>query len=143
MFANDGMKFQNGYYFTHYSSPANTVANTRLFCGQYSQAYTTPRLRTTDYGQITATTPYIFRYPVITNPASRYSPFSYKMRLLSYGNNVHYPTVMGYYEYNGLLLTNTGTVSDVNLYHSISNAVVQSTMTLDITFNSYNPANGA
>lgn len=143
MFSNDGMTFQNGYYFSHFSSPAVTNANTRLFCGQYSSSYTTPRLRTTDYGQLSAGTSYIFRYPLITNPTSRYLPFIYKFRLLSYANNIHYPTVIGYYEYNGLVLTATGSTSNVNLYHSISNAIVQSTLTFGVIFNTYNPPNGA
>lgn len=102
LFTNDGMTFQNGAYFTHYSSPAITNANTRILCGQYSASYTPIKLRVTDYGQFTAGTSYYFRFPMIMNPSTYNIPFIYKIRLLSYANTNFYPTTIGYYEYNGL-----------------------------------------
>ena len=35
-YASDGMFFESGTYFSHYSDPAHSDASTRLLCGQYS-----------------------------------------------------------------------------------------------------------
>lgn len=138
------MTFQNGVYFTHFSSPAITNANTRIFCGQYSSSYTTPKLRITDYGQLTAGTSYYFRFPMITNPGTYNIPFIYKVRLLSYANSLHYPVQIGVYEYNGLQSTVVGnTYQTTQVRTSVSNAFVQNTLTLGAYYTSYNPPNGA
>ena len=144
LYSNDGMTFQNGVYFTHYSLPAVTNANTRIFCGQYSSSYTTPRLRVTDFGQFSAGTSYYFRFPMISNPGTYNIPFIYNIRLLSYANSNFYPTVMGAYEYNGLQSTNVGnTYQTTQVRTTVSNAVVQSSMGLSAYYVSYNPPNGA
>lgn len=96
------MFFQNGIYFTHYSSPHVANANTRILIGQYSYSYTQPKVRVTDYGAFSSGTSYYFRFPMIKNPSTYNIPFIYTIRLLSYASNTHYPVVMGFYEYNGL-----------------------------------------
>lgn len=71
-------------------------------CGQYGESYTPVKLRVTDYGQMTASNSYYFRFPMITNPSSDNTPFVYKLRLLHYETNKHYPIVMGEYTYKNL-----------------------------------------
>lgn len=138
------MTFQNGVYFTHYSSPAIGNANTRIFCGQYASSYTMPKLRVTDYGQFTAGTSYYFRFPMITNPGTYNIPFIYKVRLLSYANNNYYPTVIGTYEYNGLQSTVVGNVyQTVQVRTTVTTAIVQNTLGLSVYYTTYNPPNGA
>ena len=88
------MVFESGTYFSHYSEPANTDANTRLMCGQ-SSIEEPVKLTVTDYGQMSANTNYYFRFPLITNPPTTHHPLTYRVRLLSYAVNTHYPTVIG------------------------------------------------
>lgn len=138
------MTFQSGAYFTHYSSPSAINANTRLLCGQYSSSYTTTKLRVTDYDQFLAGSSYYFRFPMISNPGTVNTPFIYKVRLLSYANSNYYPTTVGYFEYNGLESTVTGnTYQTQQVRTSLTNAVVQTTLTLSIYYVSYSPPNGA
>lgn len=138
------MTFQTGTYFTHFSSPAVTNANTRIMCGQYSSSYAQPKLRVTDYGQFTAGTTYYFRFPMITNPSTYNIPFIYTIKLLSYANSIYYPTILGYYEYNGLESTVVGNSYQISyVYTSVTSGFVQNNLALSFTYNSYNIPNGA
>lgn len=138
------MLFQSGTYFTHYSSPAITNANTRIMCGQYGASYAQAKLRVTDYGQFTAGTSYYFRFPMITNPSTYNIPFVYTVRLLSYANTNYYPTTIGFYEYNGLQRTNVGnSYQTQSSQTTVSNAYVQNTLTLGVYYYFYYPPNGA
>ena len=118
VFSNDGMYFESGTYFSHYSSPAVSNANTRLLCGQYSESYSPVKLTVTDYGQMTANSAYYFRFPLITNPSSTYSPLLYKIRLLKYADSEHYPTVIGEYNYHSLQQVVSGSSSSQYTYTS-------------------------
>jgi hypothetical protein len=102
------MYFASGTYYSHYSSPAVTNANTRLKCGQYSESMAPIKLTTTDYGQMSAGSSYYFRYPLIRNPASTNSPLVYNFRLLRYESNQYYPTIVSSYSYENLENTQTG-----------------------------------
>ena len=144
MFSGDGMVFESGAYFSHYSSPAVTNANTRLLCGQYSESFTPVKLRVTDYGAMNADSTYYFRFPLISNPSSTGSPLVYKIRMLSYENSKYHPRVMGYYEYNNLEQTVSGGSGwqYIRLYED-NNDIVQNNLRLDITYNSYYPPSGS
>ena len=142
IYSNDGMTFESGTYFSHYSSPAVNNANTRLLCGQYSESYTPIKLTVTDYGQLSADSSYYFRFPLITNPSGTNTPLVYRLRLLSYANSEHYPVVVGEYKYNNLQQTVSGSSSWQYTYTSESNDDVQKSMSLSISYNYYNaPSN--
>lgn len=144
MFTTDGTYFASGTYFSHYSSQGSINANTRLKCGQYAESLTPIKLTTTDYGVVTAGGPYYIRYPLIQNPsAASYIPFLYKFRLLEYKNGVHYPNLIGYYEYEGLESTRNGNSYGETGSISASNAWVQSTMTLSYTWPNFNQGAGS
>lgn len=145
LYSNDGMTFQSGAYFTHYSSPSATNANTRLLCGQYTSSYTTTKLRVTDYDPFLAASPYYFRFPMISNPGTVNTPFIYKVRLLSYANSNYYATTVGYFEYHGFESTVTGnTYQTQQVRTSLTNAVVQTaTLALSFYYVTYSPPNGA
>ena len=140
----DGVDMESGIYYSHYSEPAVSNANTRVFCGQYSESYAPIYLRVTDYGQMTAGTSYYFRFPLIKNPSATNSPLNYKLRLLRYDNADHQATIVGEYQHLNLGQTVAG-----NSYQtqscglSASNNVVQSTMSLSFYYNSYNAPNNA
>ena len=143
IFSSDGVDFESGAYFSHYSEPAVSNANTRVLCGQYSESYAPVKLTVTDYGQMSANSNYYFRFPLITNPSGTNTPLLYKVRLLSYANSQYYPVVMGEYEYHNIQQTVSGSSSWQYIYTSESNDDVQKTMSLSITYNYYYPPNGA
>ena len=118
IYSNDGMDFESGVYFSHYSSPSVANANTRLHCGQYSESYTPIKLTVTDYGQMSANSNYYFRFPLIKNPSGTNNPLTYKVRLLHYGNSEYYPIVMNEYNYYGLQRTVSGSSSWQYIYTS-------------------------
>jgi hypothetical protein len=142
LFSSDGMTFESGTYFSHYSSPAVSDSNTRLFCGQYSESYAPVKLRVTDYGTMSNSNNYYFRFPLIQNPGSSNTPLIYRVRLLRYNNNEHYPTIISEYEYHNLQQIVTGSSSSQYVYLSTSNEYVQNNLGLSFTYNSYYPSSG-
>jgi hypothetical protein len=102
------MYFSSGTYLSHYSSPAVSNSNTRLRCGDYSQSYTPLKLSVTDYGQFTAGASYYFRFPLLKNSATQYSPFTYTVRLLRYDSNMYYPVIVNQYTYENLEYVQNG-----------------------------------
>lgn len=95
------MTFYNGIYYSHFSSPAVTNANTRILCGQntQSQNWAPIKLTVTDYGAVTAGTSYFFRFPLITLPSSNDSPLTYKVKLLQYANGKAFPTIISQFSF--------------------------------------------
>ena len=144
VFSGDGVDMESGIYYSHYSDPAVTNANTRVLCGQYDESYSNVKLRVTDYGQFSAGTTYYFRFPLIKTPSGDNSPLTYHVRLLKYDNSEHHPVIIG--EYSHL---NLGQTSNGNSYQtqqtrlSWSSGVVQNTMSLTTYYTSYNAPNGA
>lgn len=88
------MFFASGTYFSHHATPAVSNANTRMICGDYTHGYTPFKLSVTDYGQFTAGTSYIFRFPLIMNPPNQYDPFTYQVQLLQYNPSIYYPVIV-------------------------------------------------
>lgn len=98
------MAFYSGVYYSHFSTPAVTNANTRVLCGQntQSQNWAPIKLTVTDYGAVTAGTSYFFRFPLITLPSGTNVPLTYKVKLLQYINGNSYPTIISQYNYENL-----------------------------------------
>lgn len=97
VYSNDGMVFESGAYFTHYSEPERNDSSSRILCGQYSQSYAPIKVRISDYKAMAKDVSFFFRFPLITNPSGTNYPFIYKVRQLSYENLKFYPKVIGYY----------------------------------------------
>ena len=136
------MTFETGVYFSHFSDPAVTNANTRILCGQYSESYSPVKLRVTDYGSFAADTEYYFRFPLIMNPSGTTTPFMYKIRLLHYGSATFQPIVIGEYSYKNLQQTVSGSTSALPMSLTTTGAVVQNTVSLTIQYTSYNAPSG-
>ncbi|CAM5999584.1 unnamed protein product [Sphagnum balticum] len=139
------MTFQNGVYYSHYASPVVLNANTRVQCGQNTQAqnWAPIRLSVTDYGTFAANTAYTFRFPIITLPNSNNAPLTYIVRLIQISNNYHYPVIMNEYVYENLYqTTNVGNLNPQSAFLIQSTNYVQSSMTLTFNYNYYVPANG-
>jgi hypothetical protein len=103
------MDFYSGVYFTHFSNPAHTNANTRILCGQstLAQNWAPIKLTTTDYTALAAASSYYFRFPLITMPSGNNSPLTYKVKLLQYANGNHYPTIMSQFSYENVEQTSS------------------------------------
>ena len=136
------MDFSSGTYFSHYSEPAVTNANTRVMCGQYGSSYSNVKVRVTDYGAFTANTPYYFRFPLLKNPSGASTPLTYRVRLLSYLNSKHHPIVYGEYQYYNLQQTVSGSTSSQAATMSSSGNTVQSSVSISLSYSSYNAASG-
>jgi len=95
------MPFYNGIYFSHFSNPAVTNANTRILCGQntQNQNWAPIKLTVTDYGAINTATTYYFRFPLITLPSGDNVPLTYTVKLLQYDNQVAFPRVISQFRY--------------------------------------------
>lgn len=77
------------------------------------------------------------------NPTSVNNPFVYKIRLLSYANSNYFPKTLGYYEYNNLQMTVNGNAYETQYTAlSVSNAYVQSSMSLTFYYDNYYPPSG-
>jgi hypothetical protein len=96
VYSSDGMPFYNGVYFSHYAGTAVPNANTRIFCGKDVQAqnWAPAILSITDYGALSTSSSYYFRFPLITLPSGTNVPLVYGVRLLSYANGAAYPTII-------------------------------------------------
>jgi hypothetical protein len=104
------MPFYSGVYFSHYSSPAVNNANTRILCGQNTQAqnWAPVKLTITDYGALTSGSSYYFRFPLITLPSGSAVPLTYNVKLLQYSNGNPYPTIISQYNFeNKVSATNS------------------------------------
>ena len=101
IFATDGMPFYSGVEYSHWAGTAVASANTRILCGRNSQTqnWAPAILSMTDYGALSSSSTYYFRFPLITLPSGTNVPLTYRVRLLSYANGVAYPTVMSEYRY--------------------------------------------
>jgi hypothetical protein len=135
------MPFCSGVYFSHFSSPAVNNANTRILCGQNTQAqnWAPIRLTITDYGALAAGTSYYFRFPLITLPSGPGVPLTYKVKLLQYSNGNAFPNIVSEFNYeNRVSATNSYNVHNEWASLTFSNNVVQSNMV--VTFN-YKPSN--
>jgi hypothetical protein len=133
------MDFYSGVYFTHFSNPAHTNANTRILCGQstLAQNWAPIKLTTTDYTALAAASSYYFRFPLITMPSGNNSPLTYKVKLLQYANGNHYPTIMSQFSYENVEQTS----STVNIYNEVayltgSDDAVQKSTTLSFNYHS-------
>lgn len=96
VYSSDGMPFYNGVYFSHYAGTAVPNANTRIFCGKDAQAqnWAPAILSITDYGALSTSSSYYFRFPLITLPSGTNVPLVYGVQLLSYSNGAAYPTII-------------------------------------------------
>jgi hypothetical protein len=101
VFSNDGMSFYSGVYYSHYSSPAIANANTRVLCGQNTQAqnWAPIKLTITDYGAVASGSSYYFRFPLITLPSGPNVPLTYRVQLLQYSNGNAYPNIISQFNY--------------------------------------------
>lgn len=135
------MPFYSGVYFSHYSSPAVANANTRILCGQNTQAqnWAPIKLTVTDYGAVNPGTNYYFRFPLIILPNTGVNnvPLTYKMKLLQYSNGNAYPIILSQFNYENLVsAVNSYNFNNEWAYLSYSNNVVQQTMSLSFNYNS-------
>lgn len=140
------MSFYSGVYYSHYSSPAVTNANTRILCGQNTQGqnWAPIKLTVTDYGAVNSGTLYYFRFPLIIFPSGNAVPLTYKVKLLQYSNNYAYPTIINQFRYENLVTAST-TAYYYNRWATFSfsnNYVQQSAMSVYFSWNSYNIPNG-
>jgi hypothetical protein len=145
VFANDGMSFYSGVYYSHYSTPAVGNANTRILCGQnyQGQNWAPIKLTVTDYGAVSSGTGYYFRFPLISFPSGTSVPLTYKVKLLSYLNNNAYPTIINQFRYENYATVSPGTIQ--NQWASIyltNNAVQQLSMSMSFSWSSYSIPNG-
>lgn len=101
VFSTDGMTFYNGVYYSHFSTPAVINANTRILCGQNTQAqnWAPAKLTVTDYGAVSSGSNYFFRFPLITLPSGANVPLTYKVKLLQYNNGNAYPIIVSQFNY--------------------------------------------
>lgn len=146
VFTPSSSPYYNGIYYSHYASIAVSNANTRTMCGMDTQKqnWAPAKLTITDYGALSASTTYYFRFPLITLPSGTNVPLTYKTKLLHYANGVPYPTIISYFDYEAKDKSSPAT-SDTNRWasFSLSNSVVQSTTSLTFDYSTYNFGNGA
>lgn len=143
--SSDGMNFYNGVYYSHFSSPAVTNANTRILCGQNTQKqnWAPIRLTITDYGAVNSGTNYYFRFPLITFPSGTAVPLTYKVKLLQYANNIPYPVIVAQFNYENYQTCSPGNV--YNQWSSLSigsKSVQQTSMSVAFYWSSWNIGNG-
>lgn len=135
------MPFYSGVYYSHYSAPAVTNANTRILCGQNTQAqnWAPIKLTITDYGAVTAGTSYFFRFPLVTLPSGSAVPLTYKVKLLQYSNGNAYPTIINQFSFeNKYSVTNSYSSNSAWASLSLGSNVVQSTMSVSFSYSSLN-----
>ena len=101
VFSPSNSPYYNGIYYSHYSNIAVPNANTRTMCGKntQNQNWAPAKLTVTDYGALSTSTTYYFRFPLITLPSGTNVPLTYKAKLLYYANGVPYPTIISYFNY--------------------------------------------
>lgn len=108
------MAFYSGVYYSHFSTPAVTNANTRILCGQNTQAqnWAPIKFTVTDYGAVTAGTSYFFRFPLVTLPSPNGAPLTYKVKLLQYSNGNAYPFIISQFSFENKYSVTTGYTSN-------------------------------
>jgi len=138
VFSPTGSPYYNGIYYSHYASIAVPNANTRTMCGKNSQSqnWAPAKLTITDYGALSTSSSYYFRFPLITLPSGTRVPLTYKVKLLYYANGSPYPTIISFYNYEAKDTCSPST-SDTNQYAylSLSSNVVQTTMSVSFRYN--------
>ena len=146
IFSPDNMPFYSGVEYSHWAQTAVANANTRIKCGRNSQAqnWAPAILSITDYGALSSSSSYYFRFPLITLPSGTNVPLTYRVRLLEYVNNRPYPTVVSEYRYEAKERS-TGATSNSNqwAYLILANEQVQKTMSLSFRYSSATYGNGA
>ena len=80
------MPFYSGVEYSHWAQIAVANANTRIMCGQDTEAqnWAPAKLSITDYGSLSSSSTYYFRFPLITLPSGTNVPLTYKVKLLEY-----------------------------------------------------------
>lgn len=96
VFSPSGMPFYSGIYYSHWASIAVPNANTRIMCGKNTQEqnWAPAILSITDYGALSTSSDYYFRFPLITLPSGTNVPLTYRVQLLKYENEIPYPTII-------------------------------------------------
>lgn len=146
VFSPSNMPFYSGVYYSHYASFAVDNANTRIMCGKNTQAqnYAPAILSITDYGALSTSISYYFRFPLITLPVGTNVPLTYRVRLLSYPNGVPYPTVISEFTHEAKHRC-TGTIYNYNKWAELvlGSNVVQNTMSVSFRYIYDDYGNGA
>ena len=140
------MPFYNGIYYSHYANNPIPNANTRILCGArtYAQEYAPAKLTITDYGALSTSTNYYFRFPLITLPSGTNVPLTYKAKLLYYANGVPYPTVISVYNYEAKYQsTPSSNEYQLTATLGLTSPVVQTTMTMQFYYNYNNYSTNA
>jgi hypothetical protein len=139
------MPFYNGAYYSHYTNYPVADANTRIMCGSrvFAQEYAPAKLTITDYGALSTSIKYYFRFPLITLPSGTNVPLTYKSKLLFYANGVPYPTIISMFNYEAKYLSTPPSneyLKSATL--TLTVPVVQTTMSMQFSYNSANYGNG-
>jgi hypothetical protein len=102
------------------------------------QNWAPAKLTITDYGALSSSSTYYFRFPLITLPSGTNVPLTYKVKLLYYANGLPYPTIISLFNFEAKDFSSPPTTDGIqSAYLSLSSNVVQNTMSMTFYYNSY------